>query len=128
MLPAPQLRTNSPSNDTIQLDWEPLEDAVLYSLTVILQGSNIKQSLNSTSTSETLVGLQPGSTYCITALAWDAEGRTGDSIEVCQLTREAALISSTLIVLDSRDYEDVKVKSELFVPSKNMKHTMQGVI
>ncbi|XP_062412452.1 fibronectin type III domain-containing protein 7-like [Sardina pilchardus] len=89
VLSAPQVNSSSPSNDTIQLDWEPMEHAVQYSLTVILQGSDILQRLNTSSDSETLEGLQPGSTYCTTVLAWDAEGRPGDSTEVCQLTRPA---------------------------------------
>ncbi|XP_042564917.1 fibronectin type III domain-containing protein 7-like [Clupea harengus] len=89
VLPAPQFNTSSSSNDTIQLDVEPLEHAVLYSFIVILQRSDRQQRLNTTSTSSTLTDLEPGSTYCTTAYAWDAEGRPGDRATVCQITRPA---------------------------------------
>ncbi|KAL2090271.1 hypothetical protein ACEWY4_014959 [Coilia grayii] len=90
VLPAPQLNSSSPSNDTIQLDWRPVQHAVQYSLSITLDGILVQQ-INATAnaTSATVPGLEPGSTYHIQAQALDPYGRPGDKTTVSQITRPA---------------------------------------
>ncbi|XP_041848243.1 fibronectin type III domain-containing protein 7 [Melanotaenia boesemani] len=84
---APQLNTSSTRNDTIQVNWAPVKHAILYTLCIIQEGSSTRLKLNTTNTSVTFDTLQAGTTYCIKGTAWDSEGRTGDDLTVCQITR-----------------------------------------
>uniref|UniRef100_A0A3Q3S228 Fibronectin type III domain containing 7a n=1 Tax=Mastacembelus armatus TaxID=205130 RepID=A0A3Q3S228_9TELE len=84
---APNLNTTSPSNDSIAVTWPPVEYAVLYTLCIIQEGSSSRLKLNTTDTTFTFDDLEAGRTYCIKGTAWDAEGRTGDDLTVCQITR-----------------------------------------
>uniref|UniRef100_A0A8D2ZIK6 Fibronectin type III domain containing 7a n=1 Tax=Scophthalmus maximus TaxID=52904 RepID=A0A8D2ZIK6_SCOMX len=84
---APKLNTTSPSNDTILVSWPPVEHAVLYTLCIIREGSSSRLKVNTTDTSVTFDDLEAGTTYCIKGTAWDSEGRTGDDLTVCWITR-----------------------------------------
>ncbi|XP_072219072.1 fibronectin type III domain-containing protein 7 [Leuresthes tenuis] len=84
---APKLNKSSPSNDTIFVTWAPVKHAVLYTLCIIREGSSTRLKLNTTDTAMTFDNLEAGTTYCIKSTAWDAEGRTGDDLTVCQITR-----------------------------------------
>ncbi|XP_004542602.3 fibronectin type III domain-containing protein 7 [Maylandia zebra] len=84
---APNLNTSSPTNGTILVNWDPVKDAVLYTLVIIREGSNTRLKLNTTDTTVKFDNLEPGTTYCIKGTAWDSEGRTGDDVTVCQITR-----------------------------------------
>ncbi|KAM9845069.1 fibronectin type III domain-containing protein 7 [Aulostomus maculatus] len=84
---APKLNTTSPNNDTILVTWPPVENAVLYTLCIIQEGSSSRLKLNTTDISMTFYNLEAGTTYCIKGTAWDSEGRTGDDLTVCQITR-----------------------------------------
>ncbi|XP_027140797.1 fibronectin type III domain-containing protein 7 [Larimichthys crocea] len=84
---APELNTTSPSNSTIVVTWPPVDHAVLYTLTIIQVGSNTRQKINTTGTSWTFDGLEPGTEYSIKGTAWDSEGRAGDDHTVYQITR-----------------------------------------
>lgn len=84
---APQLNTSSSSNDTIFVTWSPVKNAALYSLVIIMEGSSTRLKLNTTNTSMTFDQLQAGTTYCIKGTAWDSDGRSGDDLTVCQITR-----------------------------------------
>lgn len=85
---APNLNTSSPTNGTILVNWDPVKDAVLYTLVIIREGSNTRLKLNTTDTTVKFDNLEPGTTYCIKGTAWDSEGRTGDDVTVCQITRK----------------------------------------
>ncbi|XP_056149603.1 fibronectin type III domain-containing protein 7 [Lampris incognitus] len=84
---APELNTSSPSNDTIRVTWSPVEYAVLYTLCIIRQGSDSRLKLNTTEPTVTFGDLEPGTVYCIKGTAWDPDGRPGDDLTVCQITR-----------------------------------------
>uniref|UniRef100_A0A8C4IRV0 Fibronectin type III domain containing 7a n=1 Tax=Dicentrarchus labrax TaxID=13489 RepID=A0A8C4IRV0_DICLA len=84
---APKLNTSSPNNDTILVTWTPVEHAILYTLCIIKQGSSTRHKLNTTNTMVTFDDLEAGTTYCIKGTAWDSEGRPGDDLTVCQITR-----------------------------------------
>ncbi|XP_043989836.1 fibronectin type III domain-containing protein 7 isoform X1 [Gambusia affinis] len=84
---APKLNTSSPTNDSILVTWPPVEHATLYTLIMIREGSSTRLILNTTDTTMTFDKLEPGISYCIKGMAWDAEGRTGDDLTVCQITR-----------------------------------------
>jgi len=85
---APKLNTTSPDNDTILVTWPPVENAVLYMLCIIRSGSSSRVKLNTTDTAMAFDDLEPGTTYCIKGTAWDPEGRAGDDLTVCQITRK----------------------------------------
>ncbi|XP_071011253.1 fibronectin type III domain-containing protein 7-like [Oncorhynchus clarkii lewisi] len=59
---APELNSTSPSNDTIVVGWEPVVHAVLYTISIIMEGSESRVKLNSTDTSVTFPGLEAGTT------------------------------------------------------------------
>ncbi|KAI3375007.1 hypothetical protein L3Q82_021535, partial [Scortum barcoo] len=84
---APKLNTTSPDNGTIFVTWLPVEHAVLYTLCIIREGSSSRVKLNTTDTMVTFNDLEEGTTYCIKGTAWDSEGRAGDDLTVCQITR-----------------------------------------
>ncbi|XP_036410759.1 fibronectin-like [Megalops cyprinoides] len=84
---APQLSSMSPSNDTIMVTWPPVDHAVLYSLTIIMEGSSTRFDINTTSTVEEFNNLEAGTNYFIKANAWDPEGIPGDVITISQITR-----------------------------------------
>ncbi|XP_017578738.2 fibronectin type III domain-containing protein 7 [Pygocentrus nattereri] len=84
---APALQCISPTNDTILVTWDPVDHAVLYSLTIIMQGSSSRLKLNTSQTNMTFTNLESGVTYCIKATAFDPEGIPGDDITICQITR-----------------------------------------
>ncbi|XP_010900407.2 fibronectin type III domain-containing protein 7 [Esox lucius] len=83
---APELNSTSPRNDTIVVGWEPVDHAVLYTLSIIKEGSDSQVKLNTTDTSVTFPDLEAGTTYCIKSNAWDPEHRQGDDFTVCQIT------------------------------------------
>ncbi|KAM6919062.1 fibronectin type III domain-containing protein 7 [Xenentodon cancila] len=87
VVPAPKLNTSSPSNSTILVSWEPVKHSILYTLCIIREGSSTRLKLNTTNTSVTFDNLEAGTTYCIKGTAWDLEGRTGDDLTICQITR-----------------------------------------
>ncbi|MED6232817.1 hypothetical protein ATANTOWER_002826 [Ataeniobius toweri] len=84
---APKLNTSSASNDSILVTWPPVEHAILYKLIMIREGSSTRLVLNTTDTTVKFDNLESGTSYCIKAMAWDAEGRIGDDLTVCQITR-----------------------------------------
>lgn len=84
---APGLNTTSPNNSTILVNWTPVGHAVLYTLCIIREGSSTRHKLNTTDTTVTFDALEAGTTYCIKGTAWDSEGRAGDDLTVCQITR-----------------------------------------
>ncbi|XP_061879521.1 fibronectin type III domain-containing protein 7 [Entelurus aequoreus] len=84
---APELNTTSPDDGTILVTWSPVEYAVLYSLCIIEQGSSSRLKVNTTENTVTFDDLEAGTTYCIKSTAWDAEGRVGDDLTICQITR-----------------------------------------
>lgn len=85
---APKLSSTSPSNDTIVVGWEPVDHVLLYTISIIMEGSDSRVKLNTTDTSVTFSGLEAGTTYCIKGNAWDPEKRQGDDFTVCQITRK----------------------------------------
>ncbi|KAF3699275.1 Fibronectin type III domain-containing protein 7 Precursor [Channa argus] len=84
---APQLNTTSPANDSIRVTWLPVDNAVLYTLCIIQEGSSTRVKVNTTDITLTFNNLAAGVTYCIQGTAWDSQGRTGDHVNVCQITR-----------------------------------------
>ncbi|XP_072525244.1 fibronectin type III domain-containing protein 7 [Salminus brasiliensis] len=84
---APALLSMSPANDSIVVTWNPVDHAVLYSLTIIMEGSDTRLKLNTTQTNMTFTHLEPGVTYCIKATAFDPDGIPGDDITIYQITR-----------------------------------------
>ncbi|XP_061151715.1 fibronectin type III domain-containing protein 7 [Syngnathus typhle] len=84
---APELSTSSPDDDTILVTWSPVDYAILYTLCIIRQGSSTRLKVNTTDHNMTFGDLEAGTTYCIKGEAWDSEGRAGDYLTVCQITR-----------------------------------------
>ncbi|KAL2097077.1 hypothetical protein ACEWY4_006284 [Coilia grayii] len=84
---AMDMNTTSPSNNTIFVSWEPVEHAVLYSLCIIREGSDIRVKVNTTDTNYTFSNLEPGTRYSIKGNAWDSNGNMGDEQTVYQITR-----------------------------------------
>lgn len=85
---APELNTSSPDDGTILVTWSPVDNAVLYVLCIIQQGSSTRLKVNTTDHTMTFGDLEAGTTYCIKGEARDSEGRAGDDLTVCQITRE----------------------------------------
>ncbi|XP_030643216.1 fibronectin type III domain-containing protein 7 [Chanos chanos] len=100
---APQLTATSPNNDTIVLDWAPVDHAVLYTLSIIREGSDSQHRLNTTDTSISFQDLEAGTNYCITAKAWDPESNPGDDFTICQVTRPPTPQSIELTVTYSQE-------------------------
>ncbi|XP_063058173.1 fibronectin type III domain-containing protein 7-like [Engraulis encrasicolus] len=98
VLPAPVLNTSSPSSDTIEVEWDPVDNAVQYTLTITLDSALVEEVNITSSTAHTLSGLAPGSIHHIQAYAWDAQGRPGDSSSVTQITRPAQPVDFQLSV------------------------------
>lgn len=86
---APVLNTTSLTNNTIHVGWESVEHAVLYTLCIIEEGSNVLTKINTTSTEHVFDDLKPGTSYCITGTAWDSDSLAGDGFNICQVTRPA---------------------------------------
>ncbi|XP_023124685.1 fibronectin type III domain-containing protein 7 [Amphiprion ocellaris] len=84
---APDLETDAPTNNTINVTWPRVEHAVFYTLCLFQQGSSTRLKRNTTNTMVVFDNLTPGTLYCIKGTAWDAEGRIGDDLTVCQITR-----------------------------------------
>ncbi|KAG5850605.1 hypothetical protein ANANG_G00084220 [Anguilla anguilla] len=84
---APELNSTSSSNSTILLTWDRVEHAVLYTLCIIMEGSDTRVKLNTTNTSVAFMDLEPGTTYCIKGNAWDPHSIPGEDFTVCQITR-----------------------------------------
>ncbi|XP_012995539.3 fibronectin type III domain-containing protein 7 [Esox lucius] len=99
---SPGLKSTSPSNDTIVLTWSPVQHAVLYSLGVVRQGSSSVLTLNTTEPFVTFNNLEPGTTYCIKGVAWTLDGRYGDDLTVCQITRPPSPESIQVSVTQGR--------------------------
>ncbi|KAI7809502.1 fibronectin type III domain-containing protein 7 [Triplophysa rosa] len=87
VLVAPQLNSSSPSSDIIVVSWNPVDQAVLYTLCLIMEGSDTRVKLNTSETNMTFSALEPGTTYSIKANAWDPDGIQGDDITISQITR-----------------------------------------
>ncbi|XP_036842780.1 fibronectin type III domain-containing protein 7-like [Oncorhynchus mykiss] len=84
---APQLNSTSPRNDTILVTWSPVNHTVLYTLCIIKEGSNSRLKINTSDPFMTFDDLEPGTIYCVKGTAWDLDGRPGDDLTVCQITR-----------------------------------------
>ncbi|XP_055779204.1 fibronectin type III domain-containing protein 7-like [Salvelinus fontinalis] len=95
---APKLNSTSPSNDTIVVGWEPVDHVFLYTISIIMEGSDSRVKLNTTDTSVIFSGLEAGTTYCIKGNAWDPEKRQGDDFTVCQITRPCIPVLTELEV------------------------------
>ncbi|XP_074507182.1 fibronectin type III domain-containing protein 7 [Sebastes fasciatus] len=84
---APKFNTSSPDNSSIIVNWDAVENAVVYTLCIINMDSNSRVKLNTTDTMVTFDDLEAGTNYCIKNTAWDSEGRAGDDYTDCQVTR-----------------------------------------
>lgn len=85
---APKFNTSSPDNSSIIVNWDAVENAVVYTLCIINMDSNSRVKLNTTDTMVTFDDLEAGTNYCIKNTAWDSEGRAGDDYTDCQVTRK----------------------------------------
>lgn len=70
------------------MKWEPVNHAVLYSLSIIKEGSYSRSPLNTTETQVYLPDLEAGTKYCIKGNAWSPDNIPGDDFTVCQITRK----------------------------------------
>uniref|UniRef100_A0A8C9QXN3 Fibronectin type III domain containing 7 n=1 Tax=Scleropages formosus TaxID=113540 RepID=A0A8C9QXN3_SCLFO len=102
VLPAPQLNTSSPNNSTIIVSWNPVDQAVLYTLCISKEGSGTCVKQNTTDTVLIFKDREPGTIYCIKGNAWDPNGIPGDDFSVCQITRPSIPVI-TQIMLSSVD-------------------------
>ncbi|CAB1326668.1 unnamed protein product, partial [Coregonus sp. 'balchen'] len=94
--------TLSVINDTILVTWSPVDHAVLYTLCIIREGSNSRLKLNTSDPFMTFDDLEPGTIYCIKGTAWDLDGRPGDDLTVCQITRPLSPEAIQLFFTQSR--------------------------
>lgn len=92
MVVAPDLHSSSPSSDTIVINWNPVNNAVFYTLVMIMEGSDTRVRRNTSETNMTFSDLQPGTTYSIKGNAWDPDGNQGDDITISQITRKDSFI------------------------------------
>ncbi|KAL1249579.1 hypothetical protein QQF64_020584 [Cirrhinus molitorella] len=103
VLPAPQFNTSSPSNSSILVKWDPLNHAVLYSLSISKDGSFSQTLLNTTETQVLFTELEAGTKYCIKGNALSPENIPGDDFSVCQFTLPPAPQSIQLVVTSTPD-------------------------
>ncbi|KAK3534498.1 hypothetical protein QTP86_016577 [Hemibagrus guttatus] len=87
VLVAPALHSMSPTQDSIVVSWDPVENAVQYTLNISTEESDTWLQVNTSQTNMTFNNLDPGVTYCIKATAWDLNSIPGDAITICQITR-----------------------------------------
>ncbi|KAJ8390469.1 hypothetical protein AAFF_G00104040 [Aldrovandia affinis] len=87
VLPAPVLSSESPNNETIEVNWEAIEHAVMYSLCLTMEGTDIEVKVNTNNTMMEFTNLEPGTNYTIKANAWDADSIPGDDVTIVQVTR-----------------------------------------
>ncbi|XP_070701762.1 fibronectin type III domain-containing protein 7 [Pempheris klunzingeri] len=99
---APKMNTTSPDNSTIVVTWTPVDHATFYTLCIIQEGSSSRLKLNTTDIMMTFDDLEAGTTYCIKGTAWDSEGRAGDDLTVCQITRPPAPNVTDVLVKSGR--------------------------
>jgi len=85
---APVLESRSDNNNSITVTWPPVEHAVLYTLDIIRLNSETRLKRNTTETNMTFEDLEAGTEYCIKGTAWDQDGRPGDHMTACQITRK----------------------------------------
>ncbi|KAG7323409.1 hypothetical protein KOW79_013111 [Hemibagrus wyckioides] len=104
VLNAPLLNSSSPSNSSIVVIWAPVPYAVLYSVSIIRDGSYQQSRLNTSNTSVTFSSLEAGTNYCIKANAWSSLSVPGDDFTVCQITRPR---TPQLIALVTTSVNDV---------------------
>ncbi|XP_056126688.1 fibronectin type III domain-containing protein 7 [Rhinichthys klamathensis goyatoka] len=103
VLPTPQFNTSSPSNSSILVKWEPVNHAVLYSLSIIKDGSYSRSRLNTTDAQVLFQDLEAGTLYCIKGNAWSPENIPGDDFTICQITRSPTPQSISLVVTSTPD-------------------------
>ncbi|XP_061883602.1 fibronectin type III domain-containing protein 7-like isoform X1 [Entelurus aequoreus] len=114
VLPPLQLSASSPSNDSIVVSWDLVDDAVQYTLSVYEVGSNNTVTQNTTSTDLTISGLDAGSLYMIMGYGWDPEQRKGEgSYYINQTTRPPMPVSINVSVVMADDLAGLSVSWEL---------------
>nr|XP_061832451.1 uncharacterized protein LOC133616849 [Nerophis lumbriciformis] len=114
VLPPLQLSASSPSNDSIVVSWDPVDDALQYTLSVYEVGSNNTITQNTTSTDLTISGLDAGSLYMIMGYGWDPEQRKGEgSYYINQTTRPPMPVSINVSVVMADDLAGLSVSWEL---------------
>ncbi|XP_038601484.1 fibronectin type III domain-containing protein 7 [Tachyglossus aculeatus] len=87
VLAAPAVAAHSTNSDSLLVQWEAVNMAVGFSLSVVRSdglGKMLKR--NTTDTSLLFTGLDAGTLYTITAYAWDADGVPGDDATYNQRT------------------------------------------
>ncbi|KAB5546671.1 hypothetical protein PHYPO_G00074720 [Pangasianodon hypophthalmus] len=109
VLAAPLLNSSSPSNSSIVVIWAPVPNAVLYSVSIIRDGSYQQNRLNTSNTSVTFSNLEAGTNYCIKANAWSPQSVPGDDYTVCQITRPPTPQSIVLVTTTVNDVVGVSV-------------------
>lgn len=70
------------------MKWEPVNHAVLYSLSIIKDGSYSQSRFNTTDIQFLFQDLEAGTLYCIKGNAWSPENIPGDDFTICQITRK----------------------------------------
>ncbi|XP_069497963.1 fibronectin type III domain-containing protein 7-like [Ambystoma mexicanum] len=91
VLPPANVGVSSPSSSSVQVQWDPVDGAVSYSVSIMRSdGLGNRTTVNSTVSPLTVTGLDPGTPYTITVHAWDANGNAGDIITLNQVTRPDA--------------------------------------
>ncbi|XP_062871771.1 fibronectin type III domain-containing protein 7-like [Trichomycterus rosablanca] len=109
VLPAPLLNSTSLSNSSILVNWAQVPSAVLYSISIIRNGSYQQSRLNTTNTNVAFSNLEPGTYYCIKANAWSSESVPGDDYTICQITRSSTPQSVLLVTTKVNDLMGLSV-------------------
>ncbi|XP_045905926.1 fibronectin type III domain-containing protein 7-like [Micropterus dolomieu] len=78
VLHPPLFSAYSPSNDSINVSWVPVAQAVQYTLYIYKFGSITNMTYNTSNTYLTISGLDASSLYVISGFAWDLEGQKGE--------------------------------------------------
>ncbi|XP_057697330.1 fibronectin type III domain-containing protein 7-like [Corythoichthys intestinalis] len=109
-----QLHTSSPSNNSIDVSWDPIDSAVQYTVALYDVFSNTTMKQNTTSNSLTFSGLEAGSLFMIMGFGWDAEERKGEgSLYINQTTRPPMPSSVDVSVTMNNDQAELSVSWEL---------------
>lgn len=106
LMAPPEIESSSPTNNSIEVTWTAITDAVEYTVTLVKHGAFPNETMKEIvdGTSVTFSGLIPGALYHIEAFAFDPQDREGEtSAQVNQTTRPPAPDSVVVVMTTTND-------------------------